>query len=293
MALEFPSFKNELPRVPHKLTDEPLRQTVAYHLEHLRRDTEEGRLAPAPLWILLRGLLLGAMQGYASVCILLAAKRPKPLMLQAGIINRSIFETLVNIGALIGVPARFEVLNKEAFKHLALRFQSDRELYGHLDKWAGFLDVFRTNLESSATLLGLDSAMIDDPHKIEVNWPTPFRLIFGDKKRGIPAWVAGNRQDVLGRLYQRHYPQQSALAHERAAAVSAAMLVDKPEFQWNPGMVRATSSLTPRCSYCVLSRRFTMRPTMVRSRAWSKRGPIFARVTMMSSTSGQLVTRDF
>ena len=235
MNADFPTWKNELPGFPHQLVNEPLRLTVEFHLEHIRRDSADGRLQPSNLWLLLRGLLLGAMQGYASVCLLLSAKRPKPLMLQAGIINRSMFETLVNGSALLEDPGRVDLLNKESFKHLALRYRDNQKQYGDVDKWKDFLAVFRKNLESSAGLFGIATSLIDNPDAIVAEWPTPGRLIFGSKKGKVAPWVSGNRQEVLGRLYRRHYPHQSALAHQRIAAVSAAVLVDNPEFQWNPG----------------------------------------------------------
>jgi hypothetical protein len=52
----------------------------------------DGRLQPPEVWDVLRGFLLAAMQTDASICILLSDRRPKPLMLHAGILNRSLFE---------------------------------------------------------------------------------------------------------------------------------------------------------------------------------------------------------
>ena len=51
-----------------------------------------------------------------AVCLLLSEKRPKPLLLQAGILNRSLFETLVNIAALISEPAQTKILQREGFR---------------------------------------------------------------------------------------------------------------------------------------------------------------------------------
>lgn len=42
---------------------------------------------------------MSAMQTYASICILLADKRPKPL-LQANVLNRALFEVFATIVAL-------------------------------------------------------------------------------------------------------------------------------------------------------------------------------------------------
>jgi len=235
MTPDFPAWKNDLPSFPHKLLNEPLQKAVEYRLEHLRRDALSGVIGPFNLWLVLRGLLLAAMQNYASVCMLLSSKRPKPLMLQAGILNRSTFEILVNISALLEDPGRIDILNRESFKDLALRYKSEVAKCGDDPKWTEFLSVFRKNLESSATVVRVDPALIDSPGEITERWPTPGFLIFGDDRRKIAPFVSGSRQTCLAALYRRHYPHQSALAHQRIAAVSAAMLVDSPEMQWNPG----------------------------------------------------------
>jgi hypothetical protein len=235
MATDFPAWKHELPGFPHKMIDTPLRAAVDFVLEHIRRNTQDGNLTPFNFWLVCRGLLLGAMQSYASVCLLLSEKRPKPLMLQAGILNRSTFETLVNISALIEDPSRVQVLDREAFKSLALRYVDFRDRHGTEDKWKEYLAIYLKNLESIAALVGLGPADIAAPDKIVADWPTPGVLIFGRPSRKVAPWVSGNRREALKRLYDQHYPHQSELAHQRIAAVSAAMLVDHPEAQWNPG----------------------------------------------------------
>ncbi len=232
---ELPKYQRELPSFPHKLIDTPLKLVVDFHLEHLERDTKEGKLKPTNFWIVSRGLLLGAMQSYASVCVFLADKRPKPFMLQAGIINRAILETLVNVVALIEDPSRIDVLYREGFKNLALRYQDQHARFGSEPKWKEYLEVCRQGLEIMRESMGISSEELNDPSSIAANWPTPGILIFGRPNRKIAPWVTGSRQQVLKKLYELYYPHQSDLAHQRIAAVSAAMLVEKPEFQWNPG----------------------------------------------------------
>ena len=231
-----PKYKHDVPSFPHMLIDTPLRLVVNFHLEHLERDTEDGKLKPNNFWVVCRGLLLGAMQSYAGVCVLLADRRPKPFMLQAGIINRATFETLVNVIALIEDPARVDVLDREWFKHHALRYQDLHARFGSDPKWNEYLEVYRQGLEMMRTSICMSGEELKDPSSIAANWPTPGILIWGRPKRKVAPWVTGSRQQVLKRLYGLYYPHQSALAHQRIAAVSAAMLVEKPEFQWNPGL---------------------------------------------------------
>ena len=69
-------WKHELSGFPHKLFDAALRLVFEFYSEHIERDTRYGRLQPANYWVLNRGLLLGAMQTYAAICLLLSEKRP-------------------------------------------------------------------------------------------------------------------------------------------------------------------------------------------------------------------------
>ena len=65
---------------------------------------DSGRLQPSDAWIVLRSFLVAAAQTHAAVCILLAENRPKPLMLQAGVLNRSLFEVFAAVLALDLAP---------------------------------------------------------------------------------------------------------------------------------------------------------------------------------------------
>jgi hypothetical protein len=101
---ELPQWKHELPSFPHKLLNAGLVVVVEFYKEHIKRDVDAGRLKPTDYWIMLRGFLIGAMQTYASICLLLADKRPKPLMLQANVLNRALFEILATVLALCEDP---------------------------------------------------------------------------------------------------------------------------------------------------------------------------------------------
>ena len=145
-----PTWKHELPGFPHKLFDAALKIVFEFYTEHIDRDIKSGRLRPTNYWVLNRGLLVGAMQTYAAICLLLSEKRPKPLRLQANILNRTLFEALVNIMCLVEDPARTSLLEREAFRSLALRYRDYDSQYGSVDKWCEYLDVYRQNLELSS-----------------------------------------------------------------------------------------------------------------------------------------------
>lgn len=233
---ELPKWKNKLPRVPFKLFSEPLNVLVEFYKEHVRRDIHAGRLTPSDPWVMLRGFLVGGMQTYASICILLADKRPKPLMLQAGILNRALFEILATVVALTeDLVPRAQVLAREYYKSLAVGYTRRVARFGSDPKWTEFLEVYRKHLGAIAEGLGLTPELRRDPNAIQDEWPTPGVMLYGRPSRKIPPFVSGTRHAVLKELYEFHYPHQSAQAHGRMASAAAATLVDDPSKQWNPG----------------------------------------------------------
>ena len=95
--MKYPVWKRELPKFPHKMYNEPLEKLLEFYKEHIRRDVNSGKLLPAGFWEVARLFLISAMQTYAAICILLADNRPKRLILQAGILNRSLLETQLGV----------------------------------------------------------------------------------------------------------------------------------------------------------------------------------------------------
>ena len=93
---DLPQWKQELPEFPHKLVNDLATLLTDFYKEHIRRDVNAGKLRPYA-WTLLGGLLTSAMQTYASICILLSEKRPNPLMMQAGVLARALFENLASV----------------------------------------------------------------------------------------------------------------------------------------------------------------------------------------------------
>ena len=101
---ELPKWKHDLPKYPHKLFNDLANTVVEFYKEHLRRGIDAGRLKPTDYGVMIRGFLIAAMQTYAAICLLLAEKRPKPLMLQAAVLNRALFEILSTVIALVDSP---------------------------------------------------------------------------------------------------------------------------------------------------------------------------------------------
>ena len=250
---EFPKWKRDLPRVPHKLLNEPIQLLVEFYKEHLRRDVKSGRLTPPEPFIMLRGFLMAGMQTYAAICILLSEKRPKRLMLQAGILNRALFEILASVVALTEDPVpRAQVLAREYFREFALRYHHLITRFGSDPKWRDYLEVYREGIAIIANNLKLPAELERAPSKIPDRWPSPSVMVRGRPK--VPPFVSGTRLAVLKELYEFHYSIQSAQAHGRAASFAAAMVVDAPDTQWNPGQGESNLISTALlCMTCIRS----------------------------------------
>lgn len=234
--VEFPKWKRELPHIPHKLINAPLELLVEFYKEHLQRDFQSGRLTPPEPFEMLRGFLLAAMQTYAGICILLQEKRPKRLMLQASILNRALFEIFATVVALTEDPIpRAQILAREHFKAMATRYNSLLKRFGSNAKWRDYLDVYGQILAMIIKRLNIPPQLQQNPTKIQDEWPTPGVMLHGRPHRKVPSFVTGTRLAVLKEVYESHYSVQSALAHGRAAVLGAAIMVDNPDSQWNPG----------------------------------------------------------
>ena len=233
---EYPQWKRDLPSIPFDLISKPLMVVVEFYKEHVSRDMSAGRLRPFEYWRLMRGLLISGAQTYAAICLLLADKRPKRLMLQGSILCRSLLETLANVLALSGAPkTRTRVFMREAYKNCATRFRRLQDRYGQDPKWTDYLNVYEKGLKLWAGEIRLSRSWAKNPDQIQDRWPTPGVMINGDRRRKLPPFIRGSRRAVLKEVYDYHYGSQSEQAHQRATAVAVAMLVDNPENQWNPG----------------------------------------------------------
>lgn len=233
---KFPQWKRDLPRIPYKLINEPLEIAFKFYKEHVQRDIQSGRLAPPGPFEMLRGFMMAAMQTYAAICILLAERRPKRLMLQASILNRALFEIFATVVALAEDPvARAQTLAREHFKAMAVRYNSLLKRYGSDPKWTDYLDVYRQILTAIVRDLKIPPELEQNPNKIRDEWPTPGVMVRGRPNRNVPPFVSGTRLAALKEVYDFHYSTQSALAHGRAAVLGAAIMVENPDFQWNPG----------------------------------------------------------
>ena len=233
---ELPIWKQELPPTPHKLLNTLVIVLVEFYGEHLQRDRADDRLQPGKAWYLLRGFLIAAMQTYASICMLLSEKRPKRLMLQADVLNRTLFEILATVFAILENPGpRAQMLLRESHKAQATRYRYLNSRWGSDPKWAEYLDVYRKGLLILGKEIGLAPADALRPEAIADEWPTPGVMIYGRPSRKVRPFISGARLDVLRKTYQYHYPHQSAQAHGRIATLAVALLVDDPDSQWNPG----------------------------------------------------------
>jgi hypothetical protein len=247
-----PRLKRDLPRFPHKLTHETLAAVTKYYTEHVRRDTAEARLAPSDMWRLVDGFVLAASQTYGAVCSLLADKRPKPLLLQAAVLNRSLYEILVTVCALFDNPAEnTAALLTDSYRTIALKLADQTARFGTDPSWQTHLEVMRQHVARRAADIRLPEELAKSPKKIP-EWPTPGRLVFGS--RHAAPLVSGSRAAVLKELYRTHYGSQSAQAHGRVVTMAMAWFVEHPEEHVNPGHAESNQiTFAQICLACLLS----------------------------------------
>src|SRR5438132_5073347 len=127
---ELPIWKRKLPSFDHRLLNDAANLLTEFYKEHIHRDINDGKLTPANYWALLRGFLIAAMQTYAGICLLLSKERPKPLMMQAGVLNRALFENLATVLSLTETPERAEILLRESIKMYATQYKRFFERFG-------------------------------------------------------------------------------------------------------------------------------------------------------------------
>ncbi len=229
-----PTWKQDLPAFDYGLLKDAVLVLTEFYKEHVRRDVEAGRLAPPDFWMIVHGFLVAATQTQLSIGLLLSHKHPKPFMLQATILNRSLFEILSTVVALTEKPVeRTIALMCETIKTYGKELARVTTLYGQDPKWKEFLDVFRARQADLLKGRGLPAEALHKPTLIRADWPTPGVML--GKRHGTPPMISGTRLAALSTFYDTHYATQSAQAHARMSAAAAAFLADNPTEQWNPG----------------------------------------------------------
>lgn len=249
-----PTLKRKLSTFPARLLDEPADRVVRFYSEHLQRDRTDGKLTPSQAWAVLHGLLTAGAQTYEAIRILLSEKRPKQLLLQAGVLNRSLFEVFTTTLGIVEDPgARCRTLRRESHKAKAEQYEYLNAEYGDNPKYKKHLDVYRKGLPVAAKIVGIAPEEALRADKIaDSYWPTPGKMLQPPRKstkKSVP-FISGSRREVLRKLYKHHYGQMSSQAHGRIDAVGIALLADQPELQWNPGEGRSNILTTALLFLC-------------------------------------------
>jgi hypothetical protein len=220
------TLDRDRPRIPHSLTHHLTDLLGTYYQEHVRRNRSDGTLDPPETWQLVYGFLLAAKQTYDGICLLVEHKRPQPLLLQAVVLKRALFEYLINASVLLQNPkANTAELLRDAYRTNAVTNLSRQIRFGDDERWRAHFEAIASLLDRDAERLQLKPSEIEQPRTIRA-WPTPGRLI---KTR-----VTGALQQVLQNLYDNHYGVTSAHSHGRAMATSTAIVVAHPEYELYP-----------------------------------------------------------
>lgn len=219
-------MKRNRPRIPHSVTHRLVGILAEYYQEHVRRNRADGSLVPSDTWQFVYGFLLAAHQTYDAVCVLLAHKRPQPLLLQAATLNRALFEYLANVCAILQDPESCtQELLRDAYRTNALVYRLRLAKFAEDEQWRDYFERIVPSLEFDVKRLQLPQDWIEEPTSIPP-WPSPGRLIMGETAK-----VTGTARSVLDELYQSHYRIASAQAHGRGMATSMAIVVAHPEYQ--------------------------------------------------------------
>ncbi len=233
--MEYREWRVDLPWTDFKMYAEPLEVVLRFYKTHLQRDMQDGKLK-GDAWFFVRGFLVSSIQSFAAICALVSEKRPKPLVLQAQILNRALLETLGNLLALLEDPEpRFTTLMREAFKGNMIELAKLKRLYGEDKTWTEYLTRREEGTTIWAAQGGFTPGEVAKPENIKDFWPTPGIMLYGSKRLGIAPMLSGERKAVFQEIYETHYSGLSEQAHQRMAAIGLATLVDEPSQQWNPG----------------------------------------------------------
>lgn len=234
-----PTLKRTLPAFPTGVLTGPAEEVLKFYNEHLQRDGTEGKLKPTQAWVILNGLLTAGAQTYNAIRLLLSERRPTQLLLQAGVLNRLLFELFATtLGILENPSTRTQMLLQDAHNTKAKQYEHLNAQYGNNPDYQEHLEVYKKGLPIMAEMANVDPKnALHAKRRTNRHWPTPGAMVNpqGKSKRGTKPFVSGKRGEVLKRLYDRHYNQLSAQAHGRIDAVGTALLAGRPGLQWNPG----------------------------------------------------------
>jgi hypothetical protein len=236
----------DLPAIRASELLDPIDKLSKYYSLHTKRELGES-LRPVGFWIVIRGLMLSALQTHRAVRTLIADKqRPYTMPLQAEILVRSLFECLGNIMALGEDRKRLQIFLLDGYLNDFRRTAWRKKTHGgKTAEWDEWLRTYETQvLAVWAKKWRLTAEQASDPEKhIKEEWPTPGNLLrewyVRRTKTRMPAFLSASRADAYRYLYGAWYGHASALAHQRQESVKMAMFADNTDAQWYPGRVES------------------------------------------------------
>lgn len=230
--------------VQFKAIGDPLDSAFRYFHAQVERLPGRGWPRSGEVNDLLRGFVTSTHQLYAATILLMADDRPKPLILPAGIVARSLVEGLGNVLAILDAPATAPALfRKDDYLNTYKKAGYHRGRFGSTP---GYKDDARKLAEYGRDLK-LTEDEIANPEKLLAPWPAPGRLLSRD-------FLAGERRQVFEEIHGFWYRSLSALSHHRIAALQVAVFTEERPNEETFVMVKSvTASLAIVVALCVLS----------------------------------------
>jgi hypothetical protein len=191
----------------------------------------------------MRGFIISTHQLYAASIGLMADRRPKQLVMPAGVVTRALVEVLGNLMAILDAPDTAPALYlKDDYRNTIRKARYFETRYQRKPSAKD-----RRILDRYARELKLTAEQIADPEKRLKEWPTPGKLL----KMG---WLKGERRKVFAEIHGFWYGSLSGMAHQRLTALQIAVFTeDQPDEQVFLMTKSVTAGLVVSVTLCVLS----------------------------------------
>lgn len=240
-----------LPSREWKELGEPLEKVTRLFRVHLDRTNPYGKVSDS-LWLIVRGLFLGALQTHRAVLILVSDKRGfDTFPNQAESLARGLLEALGNLMALAEDRQRVTLFLRDGYKTQFKWFQWRLKTMGGEPKHKRGLNRYRDEvMQRLVKQLGLTPQEANDPVKwLPEDWPSPhaqlkgYSVRTGNGKRKVSAFITGQRAAVFEYMYKQWYSDASALAHQRMAAIKRAFVTEHADAVAQPGRLESNIAI--------------------------------------------------
>jgi hypothetical protein len=188
-----------------------------------------------------RALLHASDQTFRAILFLVADQRvqdkdggngPGPFPAQSIILQRSLFEVLANVLAILESPIKRDALfrrdgyreNSRKYEALRSKLKAGKLMQRRGSKWLEALDTWQEDLQKTARYLRLTPQEIADSTTRLKSWPRPPQMLGGKKDVHGIHWLTGQRLEVVRYFDEDSYGSDSRVVHQKDRALYMSML---------------------------------------------------------------------